>query len=475
MTSTKFGLVLLISAIILIGCGGSGKKNASSDNAGISADATGQSGKAEKNTPKFMADDPAATSEQISVVLPEGKDRITLQMVPETKVIHTYNVQDIELTNFSDGVCFVSQTYKNRRASSMDRMWAIMDTEGNLLTDYVISFSAYVGETLPSFYNGVCLLKQGNTALDAQYFLINKKGQVLRKFEGLYKASNFVNGVATGFVSIPDTYVAEDGLTKRNSTTNVYINTNGDYVFQNLQSERVPLYRDFQPAQPYCDGLAKYYDYHAKAWGYIDRAGKIVIPATYKNAGDFSEGLAAVMNAEELWGFIDKTGEVKIDLIYSREPSEFSGGFANIAKRGGDMGSYCLIDKTGTIRMDSLMKRSTFYNGRAYIQKLNPREAAGVSKIILVDTQLDALNEWLDFKFDAYIPNYALNGVLYDRTGEQTFYVVADGKRIFGALSGPFCSGLARYSIGQRGSKDYSCGFVNSKGEAVIVFKESEF
>jgi len=46
-------------------------------------------------------------------------------------------------------------------------------------------------------------------------------------------------------------------------------------------------------------------------WGFIDKAGKFVIPAQFENAGRFSEQLAPVSIGGR-WGFIDKTGKVVI-------------------------------------------------------------------------------------------------------------------------------------------------------------------
>ncbi len=84
--------------------------------------------------------------------------------------------------------------------------------------------------------------------------------------------------------------------------------------------------------------------------GYIDTNGVVVIAPVYKSAGDFSEGLAQVsMNAEELpetadrdlvafdrndrWGFIDTTGKVVIPFDFQRA-GQFSGGVARVLQDG---------------------------------------------------------------------------------------------------------------------------------------------
>ena len=43
--------------------------------------------------------------------------------------------------------------------------------------------------------------------------------------------------------------------------------------------------------------------------GFIDKTGKVVIPCQWKNVGFFSEGMAVVVDANDMYGFIDKTGK----------------------------------------------------------------------------------------------------------------------------------------------------------------------
>ncbi len=44
-------------------------------------------------------------------------------------------------------------------------------------------------------------------------------------------------------------------------------------------------------------------------WGYIDKAGKVVIAPQFDDALDFSEGLASVRIGWK-WCYIDKTGKI---------------------------------------------------------------------------------------------------------------------------------------------------------------------
>ncbi len=106
------------------------------------------------------------------------------------------------------------------------------------------------------------------------------------------------------------------------------------------------------PAQPVhqakkYDWKGEYYEglavvRYRRKYGFIDKAGKEVIPIKYDNAWSFSEGLA-VVNLNNKYGFIDKTGEEVIPIKYYYAYS-FSEGLAMVRL---DNKKYGFIDKTG--------------------------------------------------------------------------------------------------------------------------------
>ena len=85
------------------------------------------------------------------------------------------------------------------------------------------------------------------------------------------------------------------------------------------------------------DCLTSYQDFNGK-WGFVDmNTGKIVIPAVYEKVWDFTEGLAAVADAEHKVGFIDKTGELQIpmmDVDYKSGHYSFENGIAVLEAPG---------------------------------------------------------------------------------------------------------------------------------------------
>src|SRR6266436_599332 len=80
-------------------------------------------------------------------------------------------------------------------------------------------------------------------------------------------------------------------------------------------------------------------------YGYIDKTGKLVIPAVFNSAEPFSEGLASVRKCDQAF-FIDKAGKTVIagNFPYA---SSFSGGLAHVETltKDGLLAGY--IDKTG--------------------------------------------------------------------------------------------------------------------------------
>lgn len=81
-------------------------------------------------------------------------------------------------------------------------------------------------------------------------------------------------------------------------------------------------------------------------YGYIDHKGDTVIPATFREAGQFSEGLASVTAANGQKGYIDKTGLLVIKLTSGRG-GPFKEGLATLAVEIDGATKFGYIDGTG--------------------------------------------------------------------------------------------------------------------------------
>jgi hypothetical protein len=77
-------------------------------------------------------------------------------------------------------------------------------------------------------------------------------------------------------------------------------------------------------------------------WGFIDGAGKEVIPAMYEQVGYFSEDLAPVVLNKKI-GFINKQAKIVIEPQFDGMVKPFTNGLAVMSKDGVQI----RIDKNG--------------------------------------------------------------------------------------------------------------------------------
>lgn len=93
----------------------------------------------------------------------------------------------------------------------------------------------------------------------------------------------------------------------------------------------------FQHVSEYADGLAQVSVPHGSGdyrFGFIDFAGKLVIPTVYEGVfAKFESGLAIVGKSGK-WGAIDKKGKIVIPFQYDKMSSSFVSGYAAVAKKG---------------------------------------------------------------------------------------------------------------------------------------------
>jgi hypothetical protein len=116
-------------------------------------------------------------------------------------------------------------------------------------------------------------------------------------------------------------------------------------------------------------------------YGYMNTKGKVLIPAKYTDATQFSEGLAAVKDKEtQLWGYINLEGNLIIPFQFS-EASFFSEGLAAISHSSFPYGAY--LNKEGQVAIEgkqnlinTFIISNPFINGTAVVQT---RVASGLA------------------------------------------------------------------------------------------------
>ena len=214
------------------------------------------------------------------------------------------------------------------------------------------------------------------------WYVINKQGRAIKLNAKIIDSAPFnKDGYALIIKTVNDQY-----------SKCTYIDRQGREVFPALAQTMLTVGAQCpEEARPFSDGLAAFYDMDKRRYGFFNKAGKIVCPATYLKVQDFSEGLAAVKVPENggRWGFIDVSGNMVIPAKFSKEPYPFREGKASVAKREGGV---VMIDKTGTVISPEFKDIRNFYLGYAYAQ------CNGKSCMDIVDENFNVVRSQLDNK-----------------------------------------------------------------------------
>lgn len=238
------------------------------------------------------------------------------------------------------------------------------------------------------------------------------------------------------------------GNSTNNSTGN---SNNGDAEVTKVGN----LSLELQQINDFSEGLAA-----AKKdgkWGYIDKAGNVVIDFIYEKADNFSEGLASVKKDDKA-GFINTKGETVVDFIY-RSTYAFSNGYGVI--REGIY--YGAVDKEGNV----VIEPTKYYNVSSLSEDLfmvdgdKGYDIINKSGEIIVDgtAGMGKLSDGLIPVKQLYV-----NGKTDMQNGKWGFLdksgnIVIDYQYDY---VGSFVNGLAGVV------KDGKIGYINTKGEYVI-------
>ena len=185
-------------------------------------------------------------------------------------------------------------------------------------------------------------------------------------------------------------------------------------------------------------------------WGFIDQTGKEIIAIQYAGAGDFCEGFAAVVKNGKC-GYIDQAGKEVIPFIYD-EVSGFSQGLAAVEKSG----KWGFIDKTGEEVIPFQYDDATsFFEGLAGVKKGGKWGFLEKTGEVAIDFQYDDVGTF------AYGLASVRQGGKYgyiDKTGEIVIPCQYD-------VAGYFSDGLAM--VAQNGK----FGYIDTTGKTIVPFK----
>ena len=218
------------------------------------------------------------------------------------------------------------------------------------------------------------------------------------------------------------------------------------YMDQNL---REVFSCKFQEAGEFSEGLAAV-KIKGK-WGFIDKRGKIVIQCQFLNVSKFDNGLATFME-KGLYGFINRQGKVIIPAIYNRV-GKFSEGLAWVIKNGN---TYYIDRKGKKVITASYREVNDFSEGLAPVRKTNTWGYINKKGELVIPFKFDNA---LGFK----------EGLAEVRNGRHWGYINYNGEKIIAnhyVSASEFNNGIACV---QKSNNKY--GFINRKGETLIPFR----
>jgi len=190
------------------------------------------------------------------------------------------------------------------------------------------------------FTEGRALVRTGGS--DGRWGFIDRTGQYV--IQPIYKeAIGFSEGIA---------WVTE----KDGAPTAIALN--GDTLFTLRQAERVMEFHD---------GLAAFSvigeDGHEQ-WGFTDKKGNVVIKPRFSDIGNYSDGMAAVMDEKQAWGYVNDGDELVI-------PHQFdhAAGFNNGLAVAGTGSSKGLIDRSGKFRVNPMFTEAIADGDRFLVEQ----------------------------------------------------------------------------------------------------------
>lgn len=305
----------------------------------------------------------------------------------------------------------------------------------------------------PRFGGGYCLIAKRINQVE-YWYIIDKNGNVTADLGN--RVADLTPFNKDGYANI---VIKEGGEFKV-----MVIDGHGREVFPHLS--RKPVYPSSYPhiLNPFYEGLAAFQDPFTGKWGFIDRTGKIVIPAQYDFVDKFSEGLAAVLfkatdGRPSLWGYIDHTGKIVIQPMFENQPGCFSEGLVIVTKRNKNQ---VVMDRTGKILSEEWRSIMPFKQGRSIVNGMYVVDRdMNIVNGPFINADKSELTMYPDsycqgmFRCYSWTTRFVFpNGYFYRHTNIQH---VSDR--------------LLHYHDTRSGID----GFVNPRGDMIFEFVESEF
>ncbi len=123
-------------------------------------------------------------------------------------------------------------------------------------------------------------------------------------------------------------------------TVRQYLTDDGQYGFACRTSEKLVIPAEYNDAHEFSEGLAAVKPGHL--WGFVDEVGSMRITPSFADVGDFHDGLVAVSDKTGRWGYINQTGTLVVDYQF-----EVALDFINAVGRVRRNGRWGYLDPEG--------------------------------------------------------------------------------------------------------------------------------
>lgn len=308
--------------------------------------------------------------------------------------------------SFSEGLAAVF--------SNKFQLWGFVDKTGEVVIDFKYKSVGQPYE-LPykNFQGGYVAVEiKGEKQHSSKIGLIDTKGNIVIPFSTEY---SYIYKFADGMAKVQN-YTQKSG----------FVNEAGELT--------VPMIYDQDLISNFSEGLASFKtvtidkkgnkDFKT---GFIDKNGKVLFPANYDWANDFSEGLAKVSKNGNVF-FIDKTGKVALKTVHNLATSGFTDGLCAVIKGKKGKEKYGFINKSGILVIPYIYDKVTgFNNGVSSVQKNGLYGIINTSNQVIYPFELYYLSGFYDgmakYKYRSSDKNHGF----INHQGEKVTLCIYDG------------------------------------------------